>query len=96
MKISIGTSLKTLRQKKGVTQEQAAEAFGVSPGAYLKQVRIDNASLLLRAGYCSVSEVAANCGFDSPSYFAYEFRRCIGMTPTAYRALYSGTSREHG
>jgi len=59
-------------------------AFGISPNAYLKQVRLENATLLLRTGYCSVSEVASNCGFDSPSYFSYEFRRAMGMTPSEY------------
>lgn len=33
MKITIGSSLKSLRLQKGITQEQAAEAFGVSPQA---------------------------------------------------------------
>ena len=33
MKLTIGEKLKTLRQAKGLTQEQAAEALGVSPQA---------------------------------------------------------------
>jgi len=65
-------------------RELFRNAFGVAPNGYLKTVRIENARLLLRAGYYSVSEVASNCGFDSPSYFAYEFRRATGMTPRDY------------
>lgn len=56
--------------------------FGLSPMAYIKKVRLDNARLLLRAGYFSVSEVAEQCGFESLSYFSYEFHRLTGMTPT--------------
>lgn len=56
--------------------------FGMSPMAYIKKVRLENARLLLRTGYFTVSEVAAQCGFDSLSYFSYEFHRQTGMTPS--------------
>jgi len=56
--------------------------FGMSPLAYLKKTRIDNARLLLRTGFFSVGEVAAQCGFESMSYFSYEFHRLTGMTPS--------------
>ena len=35
----------------------------------------------------SVAEIAASCGFDSPSNFSRLFRRYYGCTPRAYRAL---------
>lgn len=56
--------------------------FGMSPLAYLKKTRIDNARLLLRTGFFSVGEVAEQCGFESMSYFSYEFHRLTGMTPS--------------
>ena len=56
--------------------------FDVTPMAYLKKTRLDNARLLLSSGYYSISEVAAQCGFDSLSYFSYEFHRLTGKTPT--------------
>ncbi|MBQ7821005.1 MAG: AraC family transcriptional regulator, partial [Clostridia bacterium] len=31
-----------------------------------------------------VSEVATRCGFDSISYFSYEFRRRCGETPSEF------------
>lgn len=55
--------------------------FGTSPSAYLKKTRIENARLLLSTGYYKVSEVAARCGFQSLSYFSYEFHRLTGQTP---------------
>lgn len=56
--------------------------FGMSPMAYIKKTRMDNARLQLRTGYYTVGEVAAQCGFDSLSYFSCEFHRLTGMTPT--------------
>ncbi len=60
------------------------KCYGYSPLMYIKKVRIDNAKLLLRSGYYSVSDVATNCGFDSISYFSYEFKRLTGITPKEY------------
>ena len=60
-------------------------AFGTSPLAYIRRVRLENAKALLRTGYYSVTETATRCGFDSVSYFSYTFRRETGVTPSAYR-----------
>jgi len=60
------------------------KCFGYSPLVYIKKVRIDNAKLLLRSGYYSVSDVATMCGFDSISYFSYEFKRLTGKSPREY------------
>ncbi len=59
--------------------------FGLPPLAYLKRVRMEQASRLLLSGYYSVAEVAVRCGFDSISYFSYEFRRLKGMPPSDYQ-----------
>ena len=32
-----------------------------------------------------VTEIALDCGFSSPGYFARQFRRITGKSPTAYR-----------
>ena len=59
--------------------------FGQSPLAYLKGVRLEQASRLLLSGEYSVAEVAMRCGFESISYFSYEFRRLKGISPAAYQ-----------
>ena len=40
---------------------------------------------LLRTTALPISEVALQCGFDSPSNFAQAFKRFYGVTPRAYR-----------
>ena len=59
--------------------------FGQSPLAYLKGVRLEQASRLLLSGEYSVAEVATRCGFESISYFSYEFHRLKGISPAAYQ-----------
>jgi len=58
--------------------------FGLSPRAYIRKVRMENAKALLLTGYYSVGETADRCGFDSISYFSGEFHRMTGMTPSEY------------
>jgi len=75
-----------LAEQAGVSEtyfrREFRECFGTSPSSYLKKIRIENARLLLSTGYCTVSEVAVRCGFQSLSYFSYEFHRLTGHTPT--------------
>ena len=65
-------------------RKEFKQHYGVSPLGYLKAVRIENAKQLLRSGYYTVTDVALECGFESISYFSYEFKRATGDTPTAY------------
>lgn len=58
--------------------------YGTSPIEYIKKRRIDTAKSLLQTGMCSITETALQSGFDSVSYFSYEFRRATGMTPSEY------------
>lgn len=58
----------------------------LSPMQYLLKYRIlQGADRLLASPTENVSEIAAACGFDSPSNFSKLFRRYFGATPRAYR-----------
>ncbi len=59
-------------------------AFGISPGAYIKKSRIENAKILLQTGYYTIGQVASQCGFESLSYFSAEFHRSVGCSPREY------------
>lgn len=84
-----------------ITLDDIASALGVSPYhlchvfraesefslfAYLTQVRMEKARVLLREGRLSIKEIAGSVGYDSPNYFARVFRRSIGWTPREYAA----------
>lgn len=57
-----------------------------SPIQYLLKYRVmQGADLLLRDPASSISEIAAQCGFDSPSNFAKIFKRFYNCTPREYR-----------
>ncbi len=58
---------------------------GVPPHRYLVQLRIKKARKLLETIDPPISEIAAQVGYDDPSYLARLFRREVGKTPAAYR-----------
>lgn len=52
---------------------------------YLNIVRINRAEKALASSQKSISEIAADCGFNTVSYFISKFREKKGITPSAYR-----------
>jgi AraC family transcriptional regulator len=57
---------------------------GRPPHQYVIQVRLEEASRLLRAGSLSVGEVAHRLGFADQSHLTRLFKRYYGLTPKAY------------
>ena len=60
-------------------------ALGVTPMAFLRELRIRRAEALLRTTWTPVSQVAAEVGFESFSAFSRCFRRARGMAPSDCR-----------
>jgi len=60
---------------------------GLSPMAFLMQIRVENACKLLEQKDIKVSGVADQVGFSSPQRFNAAFRKHIGMTPMEYRRM---------
>ena len=61
------------------------EATGLTPVQYLIQTRLREAILLLRETDRTVTDIAYDVGFSDSNYFARQFRKALGTTPTAYR-----------
>jgi AraC-like DNA-binding protein len=58
----------------------------LSPSRWLLSLRLDVAIRELEQNQ-AIADVAAHCGFADHSAFARAFRRHVGLTPSAYRAL---------
>lgn len=78
----------------GVTQRTLQRRFrratGLSPGAYLKRLRLREARALLQHSNLAVSEVAWAVGYNDRSRFAADFRIDYGVTPKRYREAVRG------
>lgn len=64
------------------------EAFGLSPGDYILQERINLAREYLKHPYVSATEVCFMSGFQNLNYFIRAFRKATGLTPKAYQSQY--------
>ena len=61
--------------------------IGLTPADYIVRERIALAQNLLSSQPdLTATEIAKRTGFSSPSFFALNFRKQTGMTPTAFRA----------
>lgn len=65
-------------------------ACGLTPGDFLRLIRIDNAKALLKNSNLDVAEVAAHVGYSNPGHFALVFKRSVGATPKGYRMQVRG------
>jgi len=58
---------------------------GMTPYAYLLNLRLHTAKLYLTHTGLSVDEISRKTGFSSTSNFIQQFRKCWGTTPQKYR-----------
>lgn len=61
--------------------------YQTSPKQYILRKKLDNAKMLLESTALPVAVVAEKSGFASVYHFSRIFKRCTGMTPTAYRNI---------
>lgn len=65
--------------------EKLKELTGKTPGEYIRMVRLDHASKLLKTTQLTVQEVMYKSGFSSKSYFYKEFAARFGSSSKEYR-----------
>ncbi|MFD2656555.1 bifunctional transcriptional activator/DNA repair enzyme AdaA [Gracilibacillus thailandensis] len=72
------------------------EKTGCTPRIYLEKVRVKKAKELLLTTAFNNTEIGYQVGFQSMSSFYHAFKRNTGLSPSQFRAYYSGntTSQE--
>ncbi|MCR4890556.1 MAG: AraC family transcriptional regulator [Ruminococcus sp.] len=61
------------------------EVFGVSCMTDVISGKIEKAKEILTETGCTVSQVAAMCGYENEEHFMRQFKKIVGVTPTGYR-----------
>ena len=64
-----------------------ADEFGCTPSAYINDIRLSHAALLLETTNEKISTIADQCGYENPYYFIKLFKRKFGYPPHAYRCV---------
>jgi len=84
-------SVSKIAEEFGVERRRFAYLFeqhtGMNPSVYLKEYRIGRSKELLKYDDSPVAEIAECVGYTDCFYFSRVFKKCIGMSPTAYRKL---------
>ena len=76
--IDMATSKSTLHRKlKSLT--------GLSPGEFIRNIRLKHAALMLSKNTGNISEIAFAVGFNDPKYFSRCFKIEFGLTPREYQ-----------
>ena len=93
-------ALSQIAQAANIGERECLRCFrrtiDLSPKQYLQQYRIAEAAVFLRESALTVAQVAARCGFDSPSNFAQVFRKYYHCSPRDFRRDFQEGRPGHG
>lgn len=82
-------SLSDIADAAKVSKREALRCFQeeirISPGAYLKEYRLQMACTMLKNTSATITNISQNCGFHSASYFGKVFRNQMGCTPYEFK-----------
>ncbi len=82
-------SVEALALRAAMSPRNFARAFrrevGVTPAAWVEEVRVESARRLLEASAVSTDQVAAQCGFGTVETLRRAFGRRVGVSPGQYR-----------
>ncbi len=89
-------SLNDLSQKIGVSDSYLCRLFQkhtqMSPIQYLIALRINKAKeQLILFPAKNIQDISADCGYRNCSYFCYEFKRVVGLTPREFQESQLGS-----
>jgi transcriptional regulator GlxA family with amidase domain len=65
--------------------------IGMTPAAYIEELRVERARQLLEQSADPVELVSARCGFGTPETMRRAFARRVGVPPADYRARFRRT-----
>lgn len=66
-------------------QRLCRRTLGLSPQQLIQRLRMEEAVRLATTTTKSMGDIAAECGFYDQASFTKQFRKVLGLTPTAYR-----------
>lgn len=72
---------------------QFSQTVGMTPGAYMRTIRLARAAKKLRSRSLPILDIALSIGFSDHPSFSRAFARYMGMTPSEYQRL--GAPRRH-
>lgn len=85
MKWNVDTMAAFAKMSRSYFQHLYRDTFGVSCIADVINGKIEKAKKLLSETDSTVSHIASMCGYDNEEHFMRQFKKNVGVTPTAFR-----------
>lgn len=85
-KVTLDEVAAVVQLNKSYFSQLFHKEMGISFGAYLETLRIQNARQILCSSGIPMSDVAEKAGFSNQNYFTKVFKKVTGLTPSQYRA----------
>ncbi len=85
MKWNVDTMAADVNMSRSHFQHVYSEMFKISCMSDVINSKIEKAKEILSETSCTVSQVAAMCGYDNEEHFMRQFKKIVGVTPTGYR-----------
>lgn len=83
--LSIGKLARSFGYSPNYIQRRFLRTEGITPKAYLQQIRMKAAVRFLRKKKYLLKEIASLCGFRDVHYFSNTFKRYYGCSPKFYK-----------
>lgn len=93
-KITIPELSKRFHINRTTLSDRFYEATGETIITYLNKQRINMSTIMLRDSTLSISDIAAEVGFNDTAYFAKLFKKYIHHTPSEYRQRYQSLTHK--
>ena len=85
-KYRAGDMEKEMGMSKSRLYRRMKSLLGMSPGTFIREIRLRRSLDCLKQPGNAVAEVAYGQGFNSPNYFSRLFKKRYGILPSAYAA----------
>lgn len=84
-KISISELASQVGYSENYLSKKFKREIGMNIVEYINQQKIEHAKKLLQAEFTPINDIAEQLGFSSQSYFAEQFRKATGISPSEFR-----------
>ncbi|WP_457598359.1 helix-turn-helix transcriptional regulator [Hydrogenimonas sp.] len=82
---NVGDMQRLLRMSPAHLHRRFMQELGIPPKRWLTARRLEKGAALLLGSDREVAQIAAECGYATPSWFIAAFKRYYGVTPLQYR-----------
>lgn len=79
---------------RGHLHRKIKEITNLSPGEYIRTIRLNQAAQLLKGEKKNIAQIAYSVGYSNPSVFSTAFKQFFGMSAKEYQKRFAGTQEK--